>query len=163
MDGAEDPLAFVQIGFDHPDVTSLTAEVQAYYERIYGGPDDTPLDHREFSPPSGAFFVVYRSGEPLAMGGFRRHGSPLDIPAKCPAEIKRMYVVLRARRQGVARRLLTRLEMAAQSLGADALVLETGLRQPLALALYRAAGYLDIPRFGHYADQPDAVHLGKML
>ena len=29
--------------------------------------------------------------------------------------------------------------------------------------MYRAAGFVDIPAFGHYAWSPQAVHLGKDL
>ena len=44
------------------------------------------------------------------------------------------------------------------------MVLETGRAQPEAIALYESSGYTPIPRFGHYAGEPDpAVHLGKLL
>ena len=43
------------------------------------------------------------------------------------------------------------------------MVLETGNAQPEAIAMYRAAGFVDIRAFGHYASSPDAVHLGKEL
>jgi hypothetical protein len=29
--------------------------------------------------------------------------------------------------------------------------------------LYRSSGYLEVPRFGYYADAPEAVHLGKTM
>jgi hypothetical protein len=43
------------------------------------------------------------------------------------------------------------------------MILETGPRQPEALALYAQAGYAPIPAFGHYADRPAAHFLGKRL
>jgi GNAT superfamily N-acetyltransferase len=152
-----------QVGYGHPDIVALTAQVQAYYEQIYGGPDSTPVDDAEFTPPQGAFFVGYDDGRPVAMGGWRWHRAPVPIAATRPAEIKRMYVVPAVRGRGLARRLLGHLEDTARGAGADALVLETGQRQPEAIGLYRATGYVDIPRFGHYACAPDAVHLGKLL
>jgi GNAT superfamily N-acetyltransferase len=152
-----------QVGYRHPDIVALTADVQAYYEQIYGGPDSTPVDDAEFTPPRGAFFVGYDDGRPVAMGGWRWYHAPVRISAQRPAEIKRMYVVPDVRGRGLARRLLGHLEDNARAAGADALVLETGLPQPDAIALYRASGYTDIPRFGHYAGAPDAVHLGKLL
>jgi GNAT superfamily N-acetyltransferase len=154
---------FEQVGYDHPDIVALTAEVQAYYEQIYGGPDSSPVDDAEFAAPHGAFFVGYDDGRPVAMGGWRWHRARLPIAATRPAEIKRMYVVPHLRGRGLARRLLGHLEDTARAAGADALVLETGQRQPEAIGLYRATGYTDIPRFGHYACEPDAVHLGKLL
>ncbi len=150
-----------RLGYAHADAVALTAQVQAHYRRIYGGPDSAPMDDADFAAPGGAFFVVYDEGVAIAMGGWRFSTAAVDIPAKRPAEIKRMYVVDSARGRGVAWRLLAHLERTAWEAGADALLLETGRRQPDAISLYRAAGYVDVPRFGHYADQPDAVHLGK--
>ena len=43
------------------------------------------------------------------------------------------------------------------------MVLETGGPQVEAVGLYRATGYTDIGRFGHYKNEADAVHLGKLL
>ena len=43
------------------------------------------------------------------------------------------------------------------------MILETGLAQPEAIELYRAAGYTDIPAFGFYAEEELSVHLGKIL
>jgi GNAT superfamily N-acetyltransferase len=151
-----------QVVYSHPDSVALTAAVQAHYRQIYGGPDSAPMRDDEFAEPTGAFFVAYLTGRAVAMGGWRFHAARLDLPAERPAEIKRMYVVEAARRHGVARRLLAHLEDSAWRAGADAIVLETGLAQPAAIALYRAEGYVDVPRFGHYAHEPDAVHLGKL-
>ena len=39
------------------------------------------------------------------------------------------------------------------------MILETGDRQPEAIALYEAAGYERIPNFGHYRDEPGCVLL----
>ena len=43
------------------------------------------------------------------------------------------------------------------------MILETGLPQPEALGLYRTSGYQDVAPFGHYADSPLSVPLGKQL
>jgi ribosomal protein S18 acetylase RimI-like enzyme len=34
---------------------------------------------------------------------------------------------------------------------------------PAAIALYRSAGYSDIPHYGYYADNPDTVSLARKL
>ena len=41
------------------------------------------------------------------------------------------------------------------------LVLNTGDKQPEAIALYEQQGYSSVPGWGCYADYPDAVFLGK--
>jgi ribosomal protein S18 acetylase RimI-like enzyme len=79
------------------------------------------------------------------------------------AEIKRMYVVPAARRTGLARRMLEHLEATARQAGADLMVLETGIEQPEAIALYRSAGYEPVTKFGHYAWSPKSRCFGKPL
>ena len=74
-----------------------------------------------------------------------------------------MYVAATARRRGYARELLTRLEESAQEAGADVMVLETGMRQPEAIAMYLRAGYREIDGFGFYADAPLSRCFGKPL
>jgi GNAT superfamily N-acetyltransferase len=74
-----------------------------------------------------------------------------------------MYVSPAARGHGVARAILAELEHTAVEAGYGRMVLETGYRQPEALALYQSAGYVDVPDFGYYADEPGAVHLGKTI
>jgi GNAT superfamily N-acetyltransferase len=152
-------LEIVKIRYDDPVVRELTAEVQAEYGRLYGGDgDSSPMDPEQFAPPRGVFLLARDDGEPVGMGGWRHGG-----PAADDAEIKRMYVRPARRRTGLARRILAELEQTATQAGVKRLVLETGTAQPEAIAMYRAAGFTDIPAFGHYASSPDAVHLGLAL
>jgi GNAT superfamily N-acetyltransferase len=65
-------------------------------------------------------------------------------------EIKRMYVSPDARGRGIGRAVLAAL-------------LETGLRQGEALALYERAGFSRIPAFGEYASSPLSVCMAKDL
>jgi GNAT superfamily N-acetyltransferase len=74
-----------------------------------------------------------------------------------------MYVVPHARGTGVARRMLAHLESTAAAAGFDALVLETGLRQPEAMALYESSGYVPVPGFGYHRDMPLSRCYGKPL
>jgi GNAT superfamily N-acetyltransferase len=157
------PITIRELRTDHPDVAVLDEEVQAYYVSLYGGPDGSPMDHDEFTPPAGAFFLGYDDDVPVSMGGWRHHSPVADYPAQRPAEIKRMYVRSSARGRGLARQMLAHLERTAAAAGADALILETGQVQPDAIALYRSSGFVDIPDFGFYAGEELAVHLGKPL
>ena len=144
------------VPYDSADAAMLTAEVQEEYVRRYGGEGDTaPVDTSEFDGPHGKFFMVYADDVPAAMGGWRRHGDD--------AEIKRMYVRPAFQRRGLARLILAELERTAAEAGIARLILETGLEQPEAVALYRSVGYQDVPAFGYYAGEPLSVHLGKAL
>lgn len=144
-------------GYGDPDVLRLVEEVQAVYVERYGGPDETPLDPLMFEPPAGSFFVGYLDDEPVATGAWRRTsvttvpGLPADAPV---AEVKRMYVAPAAQRRGLARRVLAHLEATAYEAGVRGLVLETGVAQPEAIALYTTSGYEPIAGFGHYKDSP---------
>ena len=158
-------LTFRSVSTDHPDAVLLTEQVQAYYVEIYGGPDSTPMCVSEFEPPRGRFFVAYSHGSPVAMGGWRSRSDRGDREDRRDgtAEIKRMYVAASARGRGVGRALLATLETSAVDAGMRRLVLETGQVQRAALGLYRSSGYQPVARFGHYAAEPNAVHLGKTL
>jgi GNAT superfamily N-acetyltransferase len=141
--------------YDSVDARELTAEVQALYVQRYGGGDTAPIDATEFAGAGGHFVMAYVDGVPAAMGGWRRHGDD--------AEIKRMFVREAYQRRGLARAVLAELECSAAKAGITRLVLETGLMQPEAIALYRSEGYEDIPAFGYYADDELSVHLGKNI
>jgi putative acetyltransferase len=111
------------------------------------GANHFDLDVQEVAEGQGAFLVAYVGAKPVGCGAVRRIAPAI-------AEIKRMYVAPCARDRGVGRRILNELEAIARQLGATRLVLETGVRQPEALALYTRVGFAEIPLFGSYADTP---------
>ena len=79
------------------------------------------------------------------------------------AEIKRVYVVPRFRRRGLAQVVVVALEESSVAAGHRSVVLNTGREQPEALALYADLGYRPIEGYGIYACSPGAVFLGKDL
>jgi putative acetyltransferase len=66
------------------------------------------------------------------------------------AEVKRMYTQPKARRQGVARAVLRRLEEEATRAGYSVLRLETGVYQAEAIAFYEREGFAECDAFGDY-------------
>ncbi|MDG1282412.1 MAG: GNAT family N-acetyltransferase [Pseudorhodobacter sp.] len=60
-----------------------------------------------------------------------------------------------ARQEGLATRLMTRIETEARALGMTALRLDTSAHLPEAVAFYRRHGWVEIPR---YNDNPYAHH-----
>ncbi len=125
-------------------------ELEPLYGRIDvpGTPSASPDD---FRPPAGAFLIGTEGAEVVCGGGVKR------LSSTC-AEIKRMYVVPEARGRGVAGALLEALEGAARELGYEVVRLDTGPRQPHALALYRHRGYRPI---GDYNGNPLASFWGE--
>lgn len=146
-----------------PDAASLVEEVQGEYVARYGGRDETPIVTSYFEPPQGAFFIGYRAEDPVATGAWRLRTDIEVDGTTAAAEVKRMYVAPRARHQGLARAMLAHLEDTAREAGAEAMVLETGLRQPEAIALYTSCGYVRIPGFGFYKDAPLSRCFGRRL
>jgi len=102
----------------------------------------------EVTPPAGLFLVAYLHREPVGCGAVKHHRGE-------PSEIKRMWVAESARGLGIARRLLAELEADAVASGATTARLETNKALVEAIALYRSAGYVEVPAFN---DEPFAHH-----
>jgi GNAT superfamily N-acetyltransferase len=147
---------------------ALIEEVQQEYVVRYGSPDETPLDPAMFEPPSGSFFVGYLSVDggpdlPVASGAWRARTDVDALSSTRAAEIKRMYVAPSGRGQGLARAMLAHLEATALAAGAEVVILETGVKQPEAMALYESCGYVRIHDYGHYKCEPESRCYGRRL
>lgn len=152
------------VPYDHPDARLLTARVQAYYRELYGDQDVTPVEPAQFAAPLGAFVVGYADGVPVACGGWRaREGADDPALRDGDAEIKRMYVDPAHRGRGHARGVLAELERSARAAGRLRTVLETGVRQPEAVALYLSSGYRPAPPFGVYRCAPGSRCFAKPM
>ncbi|HEY1650598.1 MAG TPA: GNAT family N-acetyltransferase [Acidimicrobiales bacterium] len=141
---------------EQPPASELLAEMRVELNDIYESfnrLDNPPLSPEELRGPGGAYLVGYEGSAAVAGGGLRR----LDEGV---AEIKRMFVRPAARSRGVAGALLTALETAARELGYERVRLDTGPKQVHGLALYRSAGYVDVPP---YNDNPFACFWGEKI
>ncbi len=132
-------------------IHDLCAEVS---ER-YGAPP-SPFSPSEAAMERTIFLVARLGSQPVGCGAIRRI-------ANDTAEVKRMYVSPAGRRQGIARRILAKLERHAADFGYRAIRLETGIFQPEAQRLYEACGYRRIAAFGHYVGNPTSVCYEKLL
>jgi putative acetyltransferase len=135
-------------------IGALNIELQQRYPEP--GATHFRLDPDEVSPGRGAFLVAFLGGDPIGCGAVR-------LLNAFDAEIKRMYVKPGARRRGVAKALLAALEAEAVDLGAERLLLETGVRQQEAIGLYGGAGFTGIEPFGEYVDSPLSICMAKEL
>lgn len=158
-------MRIVPTPFDHPDAVKLNDLVQQEYAERYGGEGDaTPLDPVMFQPPNGLFLIVYDERDrPVATGGWRAMDEDEENYRDGDAELKRMFVVREARRQGLSRRVLALLEEDARQAGRIRMVLETGTMQPEAMALYESSGYTLTEKFGVYRHEPNSRCYAKPL
>jgi putative acetyltransferase len=72
-----------------------------------------------------------------------------------------MFVDERARGSGVAAAILRELERLAHEFGYKRMILETGVRQPEAIALYTRHGFARIDPFGEYVGNALSVCFAK--
>jgi putative acetyltransferase len=100
--------------------------------------------------------VAYAGDEPVGCGAFKEFEAG-------SVEIKRMFVRPAHRQRGIAQAVLAELETWASELGYASCVLETGKRQPEAIALYQRSGYELTPNYGQYIGIDNSVCLRKML
>lgn len=98
--------------------------------------------------------VAYDGGRAVACGAMKEF-SPRVM------EIKRMYTDPVVRGKGMATLVLKELEKWALELSYTGCVLETGLRQPEAIGLYRKCGYEQIPNYGQYIGMENSVCFKK--
>jgi GNAT superfamily N-acetyltransferase len=143
-------------------VAALIVDIEERYAA--DGEADDPeaewtLGVDEVTPPRGVFLVASLDGRPAGCGALR----PFPAAGADVAEIKRMYTSPSARRRGVGRAVLARLECEAVALGYRRVQLETGLRQPEAMALYEASRYHRIPNYGMYATSELSACFAKDL
>ena len=139
---------------DDAGVPALFDAADAYGLSIYPPENYHALDVSEFARDD-VLLLVARSdaGEAVGMAA-------LDVAT---AELKRMFVSEAARGTGLGRALLEAVESAARVRGIQTLRLETGEPQVAAIALYERAGYVRIPPFGEYVDDPTSVCMEKQL
>lgn len=78
-------------------------------------------------------------------------------------EVKRMFVPLEYRGRGIAREVLNELESWAVELSFKRCILETGLKQPEAIALYTKNGYTSIPNYGQYQGMYNSICFEKIV
>lgn len=141
---------------DDPEVRRLYADFvreadgPLVYDRAEAGVD---LDEEiakgpppDLVPPNGVLLIARADGEPAGLGGVRY----LDTEI---AEVKSMYVAPAFRGTGLGRRILARLDEIALEHGCRAVRLDTSGYLTPAVALYRSAGYREVPA---YNDNPKA-------
>ena len=78
-------------------------------------------------------------------------------------EIKRMFTLREMRGKGIASKILNQLENWTKELGFSKTILETGIKQTEAIALYEKCGYKIIPNYGQYSGIENSVCYEKSL
>lgn len=141
----------VEVPAVHPDVRWCFGRYYAELDRRFEGGFEMvltrPTDAPDLALPRGLVLVAYLGDDPVGCGALRLHADGV-------AEVKRLWVAPRVRGSGLGTRLLARLEALAATHGAHVVRLDTNRALTEAIAMYRHAGYREVPRFNdeRYAD-----------
>ncbi|MVO08466.1 GNAT family N-acetyltransferase [Flavobacterium sp. TP390] len=100
--------------------------------------------------------VLYENNKAVACGAIKHFDT-------ATFEVKRMYVPEAFRKRGFATKVLQELESWSKELQYYYLVLETGLQQPEAIALYKKNGFVIIPNYGQYIGIENSVCFKKEI
>ncbi|WP_124979224.1 GNAT family N-acetyltransferase [Nonlabens xiamenensis] len=126
----------------NPPFVQLVAQLDAYLSLTDG--EEHVFFHQFNSIYAQQEVVVaYWGDQAVGCGAMRK----LD---ETTIEVKRMFTLPECRGKGIARAVLAHLEEWAVELGFDRIILETGARQPEAIALYQNCGYKEIDCYVPY-------------
>ncbi len=100
--------------------------------------------------------LAYENEKPVGCGAMKEY-EPGTM------EIKRMYVLPECRGKGIAAEILAELEIWAKELPVTRCILETGHKQPEAIALYKKCGYQVIANYGQYVAVENSVCFEKRI
>ncbi|MCB9230313.1 MAG: GNAT family N-acetyltransferase [Bacteroidia bacterium] len=149
------PLRLVRTDSTNPDFVALVRQLDADLA-IRDGEDHAFFAQYNKIALINHVIVAWRGEQAVSCGAIKEY-EPGTM------EVKRMFTLPETRGQGVATQILGGLEAWARELGYAKCILETGIRQPEALALYHKNGYQLIPNYGQYATVESSRCFEKML
>jgi GNAT superfamily N-acetyltransferase len=156
---------FESVEWDDPRAVALRADMDAEMTERYHLSEPEPADvtaRRQLALAvdpdlvKATVLVLDADGTPLAHAALKLlHGD---------WEVKRVIVVDGQRGRGIGRALMNQLERLAIAGGAPRLILQTGDRQPDAVALYRRVGFTPIPVYEPYVETiPNSLCFEKVI
>ena len=145
----------------NPEVAAaqdLIVKSDAYMAALYPSESNHLESVQALKLPNVLFLGGYIEGELVACGAVK-----MLADDGIYGEIKRVFVVEQHRGKGLSKAIMQRLEAHLKATGVSIARLETGVKQPEALGLYRRLGYVERDVFGHYGDDPLSVFMEKHL
>lgn len=140
---------------DDPDFTALVKYLDAYLAEVDGEDHEFYAQFNKIGRIKHAV-VAYDDNLAVGCGAIKEYAPGI-------MEVKRMYTRPTHRGKGIATRVLSALEQWAAELQYEKCMLETGKRQPEAIALYVKNGYQPIPNYGQYANVENSVCFEKRI
>jgi|GEM_PF-651683 len=142
--------------WDDPDfqglIKKLDEELWRNYPELQGG-----YSAKNVVGDGASVVVCYDGGAPVGCGCFR------PASEEGVAELKRMFVDESRRGLGLGAGILAGLEAWAAESGTTAMILETGVKQAAAQAMYSRDGFRRTDNYGDYRGNPNSVCMRKEL
>lgn len=145
----------VRTNSDHPDFVELVRLLDAELAQRDGKEHSFYAQYNKIDMIKHAV-VAYENEKPVGCGAIKEFAPNI-------VEVKRMYTLPEQRGKGIAKKILAELERWASEMSHTKCILETGKRQPEAIALYTKSGYKQIPNYGQYAGVENSVCFEKEL
>ena len=148
-------IAIRKTNSDDPDFIELVKLLDADLARRDG---DEHSFYAQFNKIDKIKYAViaYENNNPVGCGAIKEF-SPAIM------EVKRMYSLPDYRGKGIATKILNELEKWAIELHFEKCILETGKKQPEAVAFYKKNDYKLIPNYGQYAGIENSLCFEKEL
>jgi GNAT superfamily N-acetyltransferase len=148
-------LKIVRTSSDNPDFKELVKLLDAELAERDGADHPFYAQYNKIDKIKFAV-VAYENGKPVSCGAIKEYSNDT-------MEIKRMYTLPESRGRGIAAKVLSDLENWTKELSFKKCILETGKKQPEAIALYKKNGYKLIPNYGQYAEVENSLCFKKEL
>lgn len=148
-------IKYIRTDSNNKDFQKLVAELDAVL-KILDGEQNTfyaqfnKINHIKYA------VVAYDNDTPVGCGAIKEFSEDT-------IEVKRMYVAINYRGQGIASIVLKELEAWAAELNYNKCILETGNKQPEAIALYKKNNYKRIPNYGQYKNVENSICFEKEI
>jgi len=149
-------IIFQRSDYSNPDFKKFCEELDREFWVRYPDSQHNFEAHNKVDK-SARIIVAYDDKAAIGCGCYRQAKEMNSI------EIKRMYVRPERRGAGIARMILSELETWAGEEGYMQSILETGIKQPEAIALYSRSGYRLIPNYPPYVDVAESICMKKEL
>ena len=146
-------LKIVRTNSDNPDFKELVKLLDAELAERDGADHPFYAQYNKIDKIKFAV-VAYENGKPVSCGAIKEYSNDT-------MEIKRMYTLPESRGRGIAAKVLSDLENWTKELSFERCILETGKKQPEAIALYKKNGYKLIPNYGQYAEVENSLCFKK--
>lgn len=148
-------ISIVRTTSDNKDFGHLVILLDAFLRILDGDDHEFYAQFNQTNLLKNAL-ICYENEVAVGIGAYKEYDAET-------AEIKRMFTLPEYRGKGIAKAILTELELWAKEEGYKLALLETGKMQKDAIGLYQKLGYEFTENFGQYVGVENSVCMKKSL